>query len=231
MATNYSPKIVTDGLVLCLDAANPKSYPSSGTTWKDLSGNDNDGTLIGSPSYSSNNLGEFTFTNDSTWVTGGYAEIPNSASLNNVTQFTLNFALYSLGSQSHNGASVFHKSAEGSIGFVCEPISNSIRLNYGNGTNWSWSGVTIPLVHNELAFYTFAYDSTTMFIYKNAELLSTHNIDIAWDNNNLVRIGRRRGHLQHYLYGKMYSETLHSRFLSFAEIQQNFQATRGRYGI
>ena len=45
MAFHYSPKLVTDGLVLALDAANPKSYPGTGTTWKDLSGNGFDFTL------------------------------------------------------------------------------------------------------------------------------------------------------------------------------------------
>ena len=38
MGTNYNPQIVTSGLVLALDAANPKSYPGSGTAWNDLSG-------------------------------------------------------------------------------------------------------------------------------------------------------------------------------------------------
>jgi hypothetical protein len=41
MGINYSPRIVTDGLVLCLDAGNSKSYPGSGGTWYDLSGNNN----------------------------------------------------------------------------------------------------------------------------------------------------------------------------------------------
>lgn len=45
MAFHYSPKLVTDGLVLALDASNPKSYPGTGTTWKDLSGNGFDFTL------------------------------------------------------------------------------------------------------------------------------------------------------------------------------------------
>jgi hypothetical protein len=45
MAISYNPRIVTDGLVLALDAGNPKSYPGSGTTWTDLSGNGNNGTL------------------------------------------------------------------------------------------------------------------------------------------------------------------------------------------
>ena len=57
----YNPKIVTDGLVLCLDAANPKSYPGSGTTWYDLSGNGNHGTLINGPTYNSDNKGSIVF--------------------------------------------------------------------------------------------------------------------------------------------------------------------------
>ena len=66
MATNYNPTIVTDGLKVCFDAANPKSYPGSGTTWYDLSGNDNHGTLLNEPSFSSDKGGCFTLdgTND-----------------------------------------------------------------------------------------------------------------------------------------------------------------------
>jgi hypothetical protein len=46
-----SASIVTSGLVLSLDAGNPSSYSGSGTTWFDLSGNGNNGTLVNSPSY------------------------------------------------------------------------------------------------------------------------------------------------------------------------------------
>ena len=57
MATKYSPKIITNGLVLSLDAANNKSYPRSGTTWSDLSGNNNTGTLTNGPTFSDSNGG------------------------------------------------------------------------------------------------------------------------------------------------------------------------------
>ena len=57
MGINYSPKIVTDGLVLCLDAANPLSYTPGDSLWKDLSGNGNNGTLINGPSYTTSNNG------------------------------------------------------------------------------------------------------------------------------------------------------------------------------
>lgn len=55
MAYFHSPRIVTDGLVSALDAANTKSYPGSGTVWNDLSGNGNNGTLVNVPTFSSGN--------------------------------------------------------------------------------------------------------------------------------------------------------------------------------
>ena len=63
MALAHSPKIITDGLVLCLDAGNTKSYPGSGTTWTDLSGNGNNGTLtnMDGANLDSANGGSFTF--------------------------------------------------------------------------------------------------------------------------------------------------------------------------
>ena len=65
MSLNHSPSIVTDGLVLCLDAANPRSYPKSGTTWSDLAGASN-GTLTNGPTFDSGNGGGIIFdgTND-----------------------------------------------------------------------------------------------------------------------------------------------------------------------
>jgi hypothetical protein len=61
MAFNYSPKIVTDGLVLYLDAANPKSYPGTGTAWNDISRGGNNGTLVNGPTFDSTNGGSIVF--------------------------------------------------------------------------------------------------------------------------------------------------------------------------
>ena len=61
MALAHSPRLVTDGLVLCLDAGNTKSYSGSGTTWTDLGGNNNHGTLVNGVGYNSSNGGSLTF--------------------------------------------------------------------------------------------------------------------------------------------------------------------------
>jgi hypothetical protein len=63
MGIAYNPKSIVDGLVLALDARNPKSYSGSGTTWTDLSGNDIDGTLVNGVGYSNGFL-TFDGTND-----------------------------------------------------------------------------------------------------------------------------------------------------------------------
>ena len=90
MAFNYSPKIVTSGLVLALDAANPKSYPGSGTTWSDLSGNSRNFTLD---------------TSGITWNSGGYFTLADggmsySSSITTSTSCTLVFWLRTTDAQS-----------------------------------------------------------------------------------------------------------------------------------
>ena len=63
MALNYSPRIVRDGLVMSLDAADINSYPRTGTTWYDVTGNGNHVSILNSPTYVSNNYGGY-FAND-----------------------------------------------------------------------------------------------------------------------------------------------------------------------
>ncbi len=76
MATQFAfGKIVTDGLVLALDAADRNSYPGSGTTWTDLSINKSNSTLTNSPIFNSSNGGSIVFdgVDDYTITTAGQA--------------------------------------------------------------------------------------------------------------------------------------------------------------
>ena len=65
MGVGYNTKIVTNGLVMCLDAANSKSYPGTGTTWYDISGNGYNATLYNSPSFAN---GVFTFNGTNSYA-------------------------------------------------------------------------------------------------------------------------------------------------------------------
>ena len=80
MGVNYNPKIVTDGLVLCYDAANDRSYPNTGTTWTDLAGS-NDGTLTNGPTFDTTNGGSIVFdgTNDRIAIPIASLPAPNNS--------------------------------------------------------------------------------------------------------------------------------------------------------
>ena len=76
--------IVTSGLILNLDAGNASSYPGTGTTWTDLSGNNNNGTLVNGVGYSSSNGGIMTFDGVNDFVNCG-----NSSTFNQTNALTL----------------------------------------------------------------------------------------------------------------------------------------------
>ena len=76
MATYYSPKIVTNGLVLCLDAGNTKSYSGSGTTWTDLSESATNGTLTNGPTFNSDNKGSIVFDGIDDYIAGSLTSAP-----------------------------------------------------------------------------------------------------------------------------------------------------------
>lgn len=77
MSIYGGPDIITNGLVLHLDAANSKSYPLSGTVWNDLSGNNNHATLTNGPTYSSSNNGNILFDGVNDYGTIQYNSILN----------------------------------------------------------------------------------------------------------------------------------------------------------
>jgi hypothetical protein len=66
MSFNFSPKAITNDLIFYVDAANPSSYPGTGTAWFDISRSRISGSLINGPTFSSTNLGSIVFdgTND-----------------------------------------------------------------------------------------------------------------------------------------------------------------------
>ena len=78
----HGPSIITQGLVLALDAADRNSYPGTGTAWTDLSGNGNNGTLTNGPTYNSANGGSIVFDGSNDYVNFSYNSSLNIGGLN-----------------------------------------------------------------------------------------------------------------------------------------------------
>ena len=224
MGINYSPKIVTDGLVLYLDAANPKSYPGTGTTWYDLSGYGNHGTLVNSPTYNSNNKGSFSFDgiNDYVTVTNNVTSGLNDFAVSTwvyKTEITANRYIFDFGS---NGGCLA-SAASGNFRYYNSTIGTSSSL-YTSGPLCllnTWFNIVISRV------------SGVTYLYSNTQLI-TSGADLgnigSWGTT--LTIGNYGGGGGYYLQGYLPNILVYkNKGLSSSEISQNFNATRSRYGI
>ena len=81
LKVSYGPNIVTDSIVLTIDAGNRNSYIGSGTNWNDLSGNASNGTLTNGPTFNSSNIGSIVFDGVDDFVTGTNVVISSQATL------------------------------------------------------------------------------------------------------------------------------------------------------
>lgn len=79
MSVYAGPNIIDSGLVIALDAGNAKSYPGSGTTWTNIGGSGNNGTLVNAPTYDTTNGGRFLFNGTNQYVTSSFATTAGQA--------------------------------------------------------------------------------------------------------------------------------------------------------
>ena len=226
----HSPKIVTDGLVLELDAANRKSYPGTGTAWTDLSGRNNNATLVNGPTFNSSNGGSIVFdgTND-------YIAIPRNSNLiptndwtydcwfNLTTTTDPNYGQTFFGNWGGSSTSDFDIRKSGnSMIFYCYTSGNSLIS-------------TISVSHTFVAglweYFTLIKQSNTYSFYFNNQLAgSVTNSTPVFDGSANMTIGVESGTFSSF-NGKMSNIKVYNRALTAAEIQQNFNTHRGRFGI
>jgi hypothetical protein len=224
MALFHSPIIVTDGLVLCLDAGNPKSYPGSGTTWSDLSANGNNGTLTNGPTYSSSNGGSIVFDGVNDYVSTGLV-LPSPSTT--PTTFDLVFKYNSTNSYRGLIGSSAYQSAGFSVGFMGQ---SSIRMTYNASSSsyeptWSYDSSVI-------SNGTFVFNGRNISGYRNGSLISTYTASFdAALNTNGMQIGRNLQGGWGTSQVDVYAVRVYNKALTAEEIQQNFKALRGRYGI
>jgi hypothetical protein len=228
MATNYNPRIVTDGLVLALDAGNPKSYPGSGTTWTDLSGNGYDATISGTNVWDSTNGGQFDFGNVA--QTTQYITLPHQAAQSTGSDYTMEFWMKPVASGTHYFCSMSSGATDNL--FILQQNSSSLQ-------RWNGTG-SVSYSNNEyLQFCVVRNGSNTGTIYKNGgNATSATNITLingvangGWIlNQEQDSVGGGFSSSQNYR-GAFMIVKLYNKALTASEIQQNFNATRSRFGI
>jgi len=221
MAFFRGPNVVTDGLVLALDAANPRSYVSGSTTWNDLSGNNNSGSLVNGPTFSSANGGSIVFdgTND-------YVDTGKTATQLGVYDANYTFDAWVYPTNFTGDRSMF--------GTEQTATRQGLHLIFRNGTIYqghysadAQAGTGTLNAWNNIC-YTYTQSSGTASIYKNGILQGSGNIASFIGTTNIL-IGRSLG--GGYFVGNGSNYKIYNRALSSTEVLQNYNAQKSRFNL
>ena len=230
----HSTRIVTDGLVLCLDAGNTKSYPGSGTTWTDLSGQGNNGTLVNGVGFDGGNGGSLSFDGVNDGV-----QLPHNSFwvISPSDKFSFTSWFYAEPTTQSVSMILSHQRCN-NPGFqliVNDTTSLSFRVA-GNISVFATYSTNVTGKWN-YAVSTFDGSNGSMKLYLNGELVATNTNTFGWTEYSAgyseVWLGRRYtcGNTDEFT-GKISSFSFYKgKALTASEVQQNFNALRGRYGI
>lgn len=214
MGTSYNPKIVTDGLVLNLDAGNKKSYLGTGTVWTDLTKNRYLGTMS-NVTFDPANGGSMSFNGTSSFVS---TNVANPGSMPIAFEFWIN-------SSSANPIGIFDSA----------PSQTNVLRNAPAGSVEWWNsspavamGLTANTWTHIVAVYRFATNRYIDF-YRNGQLVSTTagstTTTYSWTT---LRFGDINAGANRYT-GKIAIIRIYNKALTVPEVLQNYNATKGRF--
>ena len=226
MSLGHGTSIVRDGLLLYLDAANIKSYSGSGSSFNDMSGNNNIVTLVNGVAYSSNNNGVLLFDGLDDYINVG--DVYDNGTGEISICFWVNFSGFD---PTNNNPIVINKNSTG---------SNRIFIGYAGGRlavrTEAVGGTTFFDNNNSITtdkWYNFVFTRKG----SNIKLLVNKNVIIESASATTGDIGNTEWYVMarpgtsEYVAGKLGCFMIYNKELSDAEIQKNFEALRGRYGI
>lgn len=236
MSVFSGPEIVNNGLVLHLDAANPRSYPGTGTTWSDLSGNGSNGTLIGGVGYSAANNGGMVFdgVNDrgtlTTPVTSSSPqtyEVWIKAVPSNTAADGFGYILQINASQTSILTSYVAMGYAGSIGDLPQ---NEIFAVFAGGYGLMGTGVIADA--NTVRQIVLTWNGTAQIAYVDGVQRVSRSLTTTPSGfSTITGFGDARTTTYRPIVGNIYNMKIYNQALSATEILQNYNALRGRYGV
>jgi hypothetical protein len=234
MALFRGPKITTTGLVLALDAADKTSYPGSGTSWKDLSGNGYNGTLTNGPTFNAANMGNIIFdgTND-------YIDVANTTTSFSFANTTFTVSIWFKPAVLSNGALISKDGA--TSGWSIWVVSDGTIVSFlKNGSSVdAYQKFTSSVLQINRWFNIVSVITTSTTITGNNSITNYVNgiLNIGTtiatttynaDNSFNLYLGRRT--TSPYYNGSLAITQIYNRSLSATEVLQNYNATKSRFG-
>jgi hypothetical protein len=245
-AASSTPSIVTSGLLLNLDAGNPSSYPGTGTSWFDISGNNNNATLTsygsGVPSYSSLGGGAISFTRNAFNVGNSAIFQGGSSFANLTTEVALSLWFYTgtntlmvLAGKGYQFSDVPYEIQSYQINLNGGTINARITAG-GSTNNTDLSGPSFSL--NTWTNVTLTYNGSNIIIYINGTLAnSTSKSGLMTGIYSLpFVIGSQTTNipgttLSEFYNGYIGQVLLYNIALSQPQVLQNFNVTKARFGL
>jgi len=227
MATNYNPRIVTDGLVLALDAGNTKSYPGSGTTWTDLSGRGLNASGTAANINSSGAISGASWTTSST-------DILNTDTHSIFFMFKINSSGTYPDGYTATWEKIFSYNAGGSDrtpGVWRYPSERRIHWRYdpaNSGIDFYSDAIGTPFILNTWYNIGVTKNGAAATAYVNGVSVTTATVSNPKTSGNAAVI------INEYYTNPLNNVNcmmIYNRVLTAAEVQQNFNATRSRFGI
>lgn len=222
------PNIITDGLVLYLDAGNTYSYTSGSTVWNDLSRSQTNGTLVNGPTFSTGSLGSIVFDGVDDYAAlgtfNGFGSTNRTISVWFKTTITPPGVVRVITFPADDGGSdipayTLAIAPNGTIGIGVGGTPYDGYINNIPYTLGSWVNITATITSNTLTYYKNSIIGTSV---TNTGTVST---------NTLGYLGRYNGNYGQYLPGNISNVQIYNRALSTSEVLQNYNATKGRFGL
>jgi len=231
MSLGHGSNTVRNGLLLNLDAANPKSYPGSGTAWNDISRNGNNGTLFNGVGYNTDNKGAMVFDGVNDYVDCGPVAAVGSSLTGLTVSLWFNSFQKKTGILAENGSSfssnTFYIAQENTtvLSFLICDQANAVDRIYA-GTSYD-----INTWYNFVG--TWESGARCKAFINSVDVSSAPfggvMTNVKSGNTNLMIARRPNGALN--FNGLITDFSIYDRALQPEEIKQNFEALRGRYGI
>jgi len=227
MAFSYSPKIVTNGLVLYLDAANSRSYTSGSTAWRDLSTAQLSGSLINGPGFSTDNGGAITFD-----AVNDYVQISDNANLRSSNgTYSVWFNCTGVASGSSTNSSVLFKAdiVGSNNGYIILAQASQVVVSIKDATtgytlggysNTGWTNAT--LVNSSGTSFSF---------YLNGRLRATQATSPVTITSEPMRLGIGLDTFWANFQGSISNVSIYNRALSATEVQQNYNSLKSRFQL
>jgi hypothetical protein len=220
MALHHNPRIVTQGLVLHLDAADKNSYPGTGLTWNDLSGLGNNGTLNNGPLFSTDGGGSIVLDGSTKRVT--------LASPFGQTGFTTVSIWYNRveAVSSTSWRTLFATTSTNVHHLISQSPSRVLGVFDGTFRSFGYT----PPIDGKFHNYTVVYQSATnATLYVDGIFVSTITIVLNLATSPIGSIGNWNS--GNYWAGYLNAPMIYNRALSQQEIIQNYNATKARFGL